>query len=229
MKYILIVFVSLVFLGCSQSGHDLYYKSASEHKLAYIKNSPDANFLKDKEEPTIVHTDEDNFRKTHDELTRESYVLLGVSAFIEPLENESNAIQQAKKVGATKILLLIKPFIQNPNKYEQYANFYIKLNSDKFGTRFNVNITDEERNKFGKSGVRIKYILNGTLAHKSELRENDIVTNINGFDIKDTQQFKNILEEVLNDKKPFSFKVIRDEKELTINFTNSETNQTKTF
>ena len=194
----------------NQSGNSLIYKSTSEEKLSYLKNNKNAYFLKEGEEPVIVYSDEINFVENHDKLTREGYVLLGVSESSEASESNSDIVKQAKKVSATKVLVV--------KKYEQNANYYIKLAPDEFGTRFNSNLTDAEKNKIGKSGIRIKYILNNTIASKSELKENDIITKVNEFDITNTKQFNELVINIIKEKKALFLEVIRNDKKITINF-----------
>jgi hypothetical protein len=116
----------------------------------------------------------------------------------------------------------IVPYSNNIRRYDQVAQYYIKVDTSKYtlGTIRSSEITREERINIGTNGIRVNYILNNSPAYNSTLLRGDIIVKIDGVDIKDYKHYDELGKKYINYKGKSILTVYRDGnfKEITIDF-----------
>lgn len=98
MKFIHICIISLSLVGCAQSGYKTFYKPYVD-----TKTLTDVELLAEGQEPKVFGTDD--FEKDTKILRSKQYFPIGFSSFNGGYEGEGSAIAQAKRVGATIVLV----------------------------------------------------------------------------------------------------------------------------
>ena len=99
MKYLSLIFVSVIFItGCAQSGYKQFYKPYVD-----TKSLTDVALLEENQEPQVFGTD--NFKRDIQILRSKGYIPVGYSSFNGGYEDTKNAAEQAKRVGATIVLV----------------------------------------------------------------------------------------------------------------------------
>lgn len=98
---IAVLFASSLVVGCAQSGYKTFYKANFDAKI-----SENVALLAEGEEPKIFSTND--FDRDIKILRSKRYIPVGYSSFNGGLENNDNAITQAKAVGATVVLVSSK-------------------------------------------------------------------------------------------------------------------------
>lgn len=99
MRRALILMISTIILsGCAASGYQTFYAEYVDAKLR-----PDLTTLQQGEEPQVYGSD--NMERDILSLRAKNYAVIGSSSFNGKYEDISNAVQQAKRVGATMVLV----------------------------------------------------------------------------------------------------------------------------
>ncbi len=98
------IILSITFTGCATSGYKSFYKPYSTNEqLKQAMLNPDYKFLEKGEEPQVYSTK--NFDTDSKKLRRKGYIPIGYSSFNGAYEDTSNAIAQAKRLGAVLVLI----------------------------------------------------------------------------------------------------------------------------
>ena len=98
MKLCSLVVLILLICACTQSGYTQLYRPTLDPKT-----TPNYSPLGPDEEPEVFSTD--NFDRDISIFLARHYEVVGSSSFNGPYEDTKNAIRQAKKVGATVVLI----------------------------------------------------------------------------------------------------------------------------
>ena len=116
----------------------------------------------------------------------------------------------------------VVPYSNNIRRYDQLAQYYIKVDTSRYtlGTMRSSEITREERIKIGSNGIKVNYILNDSPAYHSDLLRGDIITKIDGIEIKNYKHFDELGKKYNNYKGKSILTIYRDGniKEITVNF-----------
>lgn len=96
--YILLAIIATTLVGCMTSGYEQFYEEATP-----VGSLPDPDLLEEGETPKIQRSDD--LKRDVEALLPKRYAVIGSSSFNGSLEDEKNAIDQAKKIGATLILV----------------------------------------------------------------------------------------------------------------------------
>ncbi|MBL0687181.1 MAG: PDZ domain-containing protein [Sulfurospirillum sp.] len=98
------IIISIIFTGCATSGYKTFYKQyGTNEQLQQVKLNSNYKFLEKGEEPQVYSTN--NFDIDSKKLRARGYVPIGASSFNGVYENTKNAINQAKRIGATLVLI----------------------------------------------------------------------------------------------------------------------------
>ena len=100
MKYIILLLISIMLSGCA-SGYQQFYNPITD-----ARTLPDVILLTENQDPEIYGTD--NFEQDILTLRSKNYILVGSSSFNGALEGANGAKSQAKKVGASLVLVSSK-------------------------------------------------------------------------------------------------------------------------
>lgn len=100
----------LLMTGCSASGYQSYYKEYPITKE--LHNNKDAQFLKDGETPQVYYSD--NINADMAKMASKYYFPIGYSSFNGKQSDESEVIEQAKKVKAV-LALYTKKYTNTQN------------------------------------------------------------------------------------------------------------------
>jgi outer membrane protein assembly factor BamE (lipoprotein component of BamABCDE complex) len=93
------ILLLIILGGCALSGYKNFYKQVvSKEQLNKYKKNPDFIFLKDGKEPKLYISQD--LRKDDLILFSKGYRIIGYSSFNGVLEQESEIIAQAKRIGA---------------------------------------------------------------------------------------------------------------------------------
>lgn len=92
------VTITLLISGCASSGYKDFYKPYFKDSVDFNNKNPDAEFLKEGEEPKVYSTD--NFDRDILSLKSKRFFPIGESNFNGELEDEIAVKEQAKRVGA---------------------------------------------------------------------------------------------------------------------------------
>jgi serine protease Do len=98
MKIIVLSLVILFLTGCAQSGYKKFYNPYVD-----AKTLPDIELLTQGQEPKVFGTD--NFDRDILTLRAKLYIPIGYSSFNGSYEDTKNASAQAKRIGATIVLV----------------------------------------------------------------------------------------------------------------------------
>ena len=98
MKYIYLIVLTVLITGCASSGYNTFYKP-----YMVAKTTPNMEVLKEGQEPKIFGSDD--FKRDVDVLASKRYKVLGVASFNGSYEGEDKVMAQAKRVGATVVLV----------------------------------------------------------------------------------------------------------------------------
>lgn len=113
------------------------------------------------------------------------------------------------------------PFTTNQHRYDQSAAFFIKSTKKlRFGLR-PIEIPQEKRREIKRNtGAMIDIVFEGTPAFYANLFPGDVITSIDGIEIKDQNHSIEIMNSTPRGQQSSAFKIIRDkeEKDITINF-----------
>jgi len=93
-----VILIALLLNGCAQSGYKQFFKPYVD-----AKTIPDVELLKEGQEPQIFGTQD--FEKDIKILRAKRYMPIGHSSFNGGYEDTSNAAAQAKRIGATIVLV----------------------------------------------------------------------------------------------------------------------------
>jgi len=98
------IIISIIFTGCATSGYKTFYKQyGTNEQLQQVKLNSNYKFLEKGEEPQVYSTN--NFDIDSKKLRARGYVPIGASSFNGAYEDTKNAINQAKRIGATLVLI----------------------------------------------------------------------------------------------------------------------------
>jgi len=99
MKNLSLIFISVIFItGCAQSGYKQFYRPYVD-----AKSLTDVALLEENQEPQVFGTD--NFKRDIQILRSKGYIPVGYSSFNGGYEDTKNAAEQAKRIGATIVLV----------------------------------------------------------------------------------------------------------------------------
>lgn len=98
MNRIILLGIFFILTGCAASGYQQFYNPYVEASVL-----PEPEIIKDGQEPQVYGTD--NFERDIRALRAKKYVALGYSSFNGGYEDTRNAQAQAKRVGATIVLV----------------------------------------------------------------------------------------------------------------------------
>ena len=93
-----ILLITLVITGCAQSGYKQFFKPYVD-----ARTIPDVELLREGQEPKVFGSD--NFERDIKILRAKRYIVIGYSSFNGGYEDNSNAAAQAKRIGATLVLI----------------------------------------------------------------------------------------------------------------------------
>ena len=97
------ILLSMILGGCAFSGYKNFYKQVvSKEQLNKYKKNPDFIFLKDNQEPKLYISQ--NLQKDDLILFSKGYRILGYSSFNGVMEQESEIMAQAKRIGAVLVI-----------------------------------------------------------------------------------------------------------------------------
>ena len=118
----------------------------------------------------------------------QGYVQIGIGHFVEtdPARARAEAARKGHDVGADKVLIY-------PTPDDLVAAYYVRLHLP-FGANFR-DLTPQERQELGGSGVQIGEVVGGTPAAKANLLEGDFVLRFNRKPIADKPSFQALLEQ----------------------------------
>ena len=89
------VTITLLISGCASSGYKDFYKPYFKDSVDFNNKNPDAEFLKEGEEPKVYSTD--NFDRDILSLKSKRFFPIGESNFNGELEDEIAVKEQAKR------------------------------------------------------------------------------------------------------------------------------------
>lgn len=98
MNRLILLTIFFMLTGCSTSGYQQFYNSYVD-----VAALPEPEILQEGHEPQVYGTD--NFERDIRTLRAKNYVALGYSSFNGGYEDTKNALAQAKRVGATIVLI----------------------------------------------------------------------------------------------------------------------------
>ncbi|MBC8554729.1 MAG: PDZ domain-containing protein, partial [Candidatus Brocadiales bacterium] len=98
MRFTIILFLAIVLSGCVTSGYKQFYNPYVD-----AKTLPEVQLLAEGQEPQIFGTD--NFDRDIRILQSKQYIPIGHSSFNSRYEDIKNAAAQAKRIGATIVLV----------------------------------------------------------------------------------------------------------------------------
>lgn len=98
MKYIKIILITVLLTGCARSGYKQFYTPYIDATIL-----TDVELLAKGKDPQIFGTD--NFEKDIQILRSKNYIPIGHSSFNGGYEDTKNAASQAKRIGATIVLI----------------------------------------------------------------------------------------------------------------------------
>ena len=126
-------------------------------------------------------------------LSAQGLVKIGIGRFAErdPQRAREQAVRKAHEVGADKVLLYVEDSVL-------VAAYYVRLHLP-FGANFR-DLTAEERERLGATGVQIGEIVGGTPAAKANLLEGDFVLKLNHAPVQDKPSFQALLEQHMGQK-----------------------------
>lgn len=185
MKSLCLVLSLVVLSGCVQNGYKQFY-------TAYV----DANTLSDVEilsegnDPELIPTD--NFDRDVQILRSKRYIPIGHSRFNGALQDASNAIENAKLIGATVVLI----GSEYTDTITKTSNLYLpdSQTTTYTGTASGTtNYNSTQSGYLGSSSTNVNYSGSST---SSGTRVVPITSNIRRFDqsavyfVKSTQEFR---------------------------------------
>jgi len=101
MNRIILYFIIVLITGCATSGYQKFYNPYVD-----VSALPSPEILQEGQEPKVYGTD--NFERDIRTLKTKKYVTLGYSSFNGGYEDNKNAQAQAKRLGATIVLVKSK-------------------------------------------------------------------------------------------------------------------------
>jgi C-terminal processing protease CtpA/Prc len=234
----IVFLVVLIVAGCV-SGYQQFYEPYDD-----ARTLSDVELLKPDEEPKVYGTND--FDRDIRALRSKQYVRVGYSSFNGQYEDESNVKAQAKRIGATIILVNAKytdtqtttsllflpnssttygntivPITTEQRRYDQTAVFFVKSTKKlKFGVILN-NLSDEQRRAFERNtGAIINVVVEGSPAFNSNVLPGDILIKVNDSNVRDAKHASELMQEVSSSANSTVFTVIRNGKEqaITIKF-----------
>ena len=195
-----------------------------------IVDSKDSQLLQPNQNVRVLYINDGE--ELYDYLSK-GYLILGSSSFVNHLLSSEKAIEQAKKVKSTLVLIektLIDQSItikdsqdkSDINPLYNYFSVFLVLDESYKKSMLGVNIDDLPNDLIKKykrnTGAFVFLVYKNTPAYHSNILRNDIITKINGRDVsKDT--FSDILIEEKNKSSTLKFNVLRESKSLVIPIT----------
>lgn len=98
MKIFYVAILAALLGGCTTSGYQKFYTP-----YANATSLPNPEFLKEGQVPQVLGSD--NFQDDVKALRAKNYVPIGFSSFNGGYEDKENAVAQAKRIGATLVLI----------------------------------------------------------------------------------------------------------------------------
>jgi len=98
MKYILCILGLMLLAGCAENGYKKFYKPFVD-----VKTLQNMEYLTPAQQPELLESN--NFERDIPILRSKSYVAIGASSFNGGYEETKNAMEQAKFIGATVVLV----------------------------------------------------------------------------------------------------------------------------
>lgn len=179
-------------------------------------------YLKVGEDVKVIETSD--FSQSHKLLTEDGYSGIGYSRFRDWDISNTSIISQARKVGATVVVLLKQSNSEvyyskqdDPNNlgfiYDYSVNFYVKDNSFKqpnmLGIQFNT-IPIDQRNAYQRNtGAYVTTVLKGSKAYRANVIQGDVVIAVNEKLIEEPENFNKVKETELAKTKILNLKIIR--------------------
>lgn len=223
---IMLTCFSLLITACSSGYNKFYYPNLAitpANKLLYLKNG---------EMPEIVYSSD--LKKDTLKFWTRGYILIGNSSFNGELENEKKILKQARKVGATLVVVNqsyvntqsntvnlnfqggYAPYTSHQRRFDQNATFLAKsLEKKIYGIWIN-DLSDENKQAIGSnSGVIVEAVLDDSPAYNANILPKDIIVKINGQKIKNYEEVKGIFSNRESDVTAFT--IFRNNKLFDIN------------
>lgn len=153
------VIISIILTGCATSGYKTFYKQyGTNEQLQQIKLNSNYKFLEKGEEPQVYSTN--NFDVDSKKLRAKGYISIGASSFNGAYEDTQSAINQAKRIGAT--LVLIKSSYTNTET--RTSTLLLPDNKTTYSSgRSNTNATYNSNNGYsGYGNANTNYYGNST-------------------------------------------------------------------
>jgi hypothetical protein len=237
MKIILPLFVIIILSGCVNNYKEFYHSSIDIKTLKNIEK------IESDQEPKL--TEVSDLKQEVRRLRAKHYVVIGYSSFNGKYEDRKNAIEQAKSIGASIVLVNSKysntqsttsafvlpgrntfqantviPYTSHQRRFDQNAVYLVKSKRKmKYGINI-ANLTPEQRTKHGRnSGVLITTVFEDTPAFYANIVTGDVLIGVNGNSVNNEKQAKKELIKL--EESNFSIlTIIRNEnkKDIRVNF-----------
>jgi serine protease Do len=223
MKNHILLALIILLCGCSQPFSEYYHDKTAEQGLSKF-------IIDDNIQPEVRQGTSDPEADTV-KMLEDNYGLLGYSAFFAPKLDDSQAIEQAKKVKASVVLLYskhkdtstgVQPIYLNKggviytssqaDGYNQTASYWVKNKPPVLGIGVKE-LTPEQRKQSGSNnGMCIAYVIKQSPAFKAQIINGDILINIDNKEINDNQSFKSAQDSKAG--KTITILLIRDGKKI---------------
>lgn len=208
MKIILPLFVIIILSGCVNNYKEFYHSSIDIKTLKNIEK------IESDQEPKL--TEVNDLKQEVGRLKAKHYVVIGYSSFNGKYEDRKNAIEQAKSIGASIVLVNSKysntqsttsafvlpgrnafqantviPYTSHQRRFDQNAVYLVKLKR-RGGYGINISdLTQEQRTKYGRNnGVLITTVFEDLPAFYANIVTGDILIGVNGNSINNGKQAK---------------------------------------
>ncbi len=237
IKIILPLFVVIILSGCVNNYKEFYRPSID------IKTLKNIDKIELNREPKLIEVND--LEQEVGSLRAKHYVVIGYSSFNGKYEDRKNAIEQAKSIGASIVLVNSKysntqsttsafvipgrnafqantviPYTSHQRRFDQNAAYLVKFKRiEGYGINFS-DLTQEQRTKYGRNhGVLIVTVFEGLPAFNANIVTGDILIGVNGNRINNAKQAK--IELTKSGKSDFSIlTIIRKniEKDIRVEF-----------
>lgn len=212
------VAAALFLTGCANSPYKTFYKQ--NQGAENYRANPD--IILGNEEPRIIKVNSLNLLEENIKLWEDGYISVGYSSFIGELQGEKGAIEQAKALNAS--VVLIRTPITNGElptsqygggvRVEQAASYWVKtkINTKLFGVGSQP-LTDEMAKKLGSNkAVHIQYVVKNSPAFFADVMKGDLITSIDGEIVYDRDSFGSSVKDKMG--KQVEIILYRDGKQL---------------
>jgi len=175
----------------------------------------------------VITVSADQYEEAGKKLISQNYIAIGESSFNGEYQGPTNAINQAKKIGAEKVLIAsnytdqqyftVNGILTSKRRFDQRAVYFVK-NPEKlrFGFYYELLSTDDMTKNGINYGLKVSIVINNSPVFDAGIVPGDILLELNGkklFNLEDINR---------NATETNIFKFLRNNKEFkaTINIRN---------